>query len=118
MGHSFILIHFFYFFFRIPKDFFGAGLRCELHDKTNKMKISEKSPQEKWYIFWKQYDNIHNKKLNNLIYNLFIPVGEIFFFKTEHKCRLAYIFPENINLNNPEIPNNFVEIEKIMIKVN
>ncbi|SCO59026.1 conserved Plasmodium protein, unknown function [Plasmodium berghei] len=103
---------------KIPKDFFGAGLRCELHDKTNKMKISEKSPQEKWYIFWKQYDNIHNKKLNNLIYNLFIPVGEIFFFKTEHKCRLAYIFPENINLNNPEIPNNFVEIEKIMIKVN
>ncbi|CDU16916.1 conserved Plasmodium protein, unknown function, partial [Plasmodium yoelii] len=100
---------------KIPRDFFGAGLRCEPHDKTDKTKISENNSKEKWYIFWKQYDN---KKVNNNIYNLFIPVGEIFFFKTEHKCRLAYIFPENTNLNNPEIPNNFVEIEKIIIKVN
>ncbi|CAD2099730.1 conserved Plasmodium protein, unknown function [Plasmodium vinckei] len=102
----------------IPKDFFGAGLRCEVDDKTSQEKTNENNHKERWYLFWKQYDDIHNKKLNNSIYNLSVPVGEIFFFKTEHKCRLAYIFPKNVNLNNPDIPNNFVEVEKVIIKTN
>ncbi|VEV55419.1 conserved Plasmodium protein, unknown function [Plasmodium vinckei vinckei] len=102
----------------IPNDFFGAGLRCEVHDKTGEEKPTENNHKERWYLFWKQYDDIHNKKSNNSIYNLSVPVGEIFFFKTEHTCRLAYIFPKNVNLNNTDIPNNFVEIEKVIIKAN
>ncbi|SCN58883.1 conserved Plasmodium protein, unknown function [Plasmodium chabaudi adami] len=103
----------------IPEDFYGAGLRCEMDDKTSQEKKTENSHKEKWYLFWKQHDDdIHNKKLKNSIYNLSVPVGEIFFFKTEYKCRLAYIFPKNVNLNNPNMPNNFVEVEKVIIKAN
>ncbi|KYN95160.1 hypothetical protein PRSY57_1204300, partial [Plasmodium reichenowi] len=101
----------------IPDDFFGSGLRCERTYNNHNQNINEpqqNKEKEKWYLFWKEEEinNSHNKN----IYNISIPVGEIFFFKSEYNCRIAFLYPKSILHDQNDIPSNFVEIQKIIIK--
>ncbi|KNG76668.1 hypothetical protein PFMG_02902 [Plasmodium falciparum IGH-CR14] len=101
----------------IPDDFFGSGLRCERTYNNHNQNINEpqqNKEKEKWYLFWKEEEinNSHNKN----IYNISIPVGEIFFFKSEYNCRIAFLYPKSILYDQNDIPSNFVEIQKIIIK--
>ncbi|SOV16187.1 conserved Plasmodium protein, unknown function [Plasmodium gaboni] len=101
----------------IPDDFFGSGLRCEKTHNNHNENINETQQikeKEKWYLFWKEEEinNSHNKN----IYNISIPVGEIFFFKSEYNCRIAFLYPKSILYDQNDIPSNFVEIQKIIIK--
>ncbi|SOV79140.1 conserved Plasmodium protein, unknown function [Plasmodium sp. gorilla clade G3] len=101
----------------IPDDFFGSGLRCERTYNNHNENINEpqqNKEKEKWYLFWKEEEvnNSHNKN----IYNISVPVGEIFFFKSEYNCRIAFLYPKSILYDQNGIPSNFVEIQKIIIK--
>ncbi|CRH03680.1 conserved Plasmodium protein, unknown function [Plasmodium relictum] len=98
----------------IPENFFGGGLRCEKVDKHLNEKNDEKG-KEKWYLFWKGNDELNNM-LNDFTFNSFIPVGEVFFFKSEYHCRVAFIYPKNMNIDQINVPYNFVEIKRIIIK--
>ncbi|CRG95957.1 conserved Plasmodium protein, unknown function [Plasmodium gallinaceum] len=100
----------------IPDNFFGGGLRCEKVDKhLNEKKDEKEKEKEKWYLFWKEDDDINNA-LSDFTFNSFIPVGEVFFFKNEYNCRIAFIYPKNLNFDQVDIPHNFVEIKRIIIK--
>ncbi|SPJ11262.1 conserved Plasmodium protein, unknown function [Plasmodium sp. DRC-Itaito] len=101
----------------IPDDFFGSGLRCERTYNNHNENINEpqqNKEKEKWYLFWKE-EEINNSHSKN-IYNISIPVGEIFFFKSEYNCRIAFLYPKSILYDQNDVPSNFVEIQKIIIK--
>ncbi|VWU50377.1 conserved protein, unknown function [Hepatocystis sp. ex Piliocolobus tephrosceles] len=100
----------------IPDDFFGAGLMCENNKKKNINYDNWNSA--KWFLFWKENDVINKREEQGtkFLYNLNIPVGEVFYFKEEHACKVAFVYSKGTNKNEKYAPNNFVEIRKIIIK--
>lgn len=97
----------------IPDNFFGSGLRCERRIIKEKDKDNEREI-EKWYLFWKVSEDIN--MVNNSMTNPSFPVGEVFLFKHEYNCQVAFIYPKNLNLNENKMPDQFVEIKRIIIK--
>ncbi|EUD65178.1 hypothetical protein C922_04464 [Plasmodium inui San Antonio 1] len=111
----------------IPEDFFGGGLRCERTEKyapkqANKAGMEKqkekKKEKAKWYLFWKEDDNSKDNKSigSEEGADVSLPVGEIFFFKSQYSCRVAFIYPKKTNPDEKEMPANFIQINKIIIK--
>ncbi|KJP88266.1 hypothetical protein AK88_02047 [Plasmodium fragile] len=111
----------------VPEDFFAGGLRCERTEKyaphkaneAEKVKQKEKQKDKekaKWYLFWKEHDNSKDNKTTGSESDMSIPVGEIFFFKSEYTCRVAFLYPKKTNHNEKDMPQNFIQINKIIIK--
>ncbi|SBS86993.1 hypothetical protein, conserved in Apicomplexan species [Plasmodium ovale curtisi] len=101
----------------IPDHFYGAGLRCEGSD----VGIKGGMRTERWYLFWKESDeaNSHPGRRDDYVqptYSIPLPVGEIFYFRNMHKCRVAFLYPRNANLKQKDAPANFTEIRKIIMK--
>ncbi|SBT35644.1 conserved Plasmodium protein, unknown function [Plasmodium ovale wallikeri] len=106
-----------FFLNSIPDHFYGAGLRCEGSD----VGIKGGKGTERWYLFWKESDeeNSHPGRGDDYVqptYRTPHPVGEIFYFRNMHRCRVAFLYPRNVNLKQKDAPANFTEIIKIIMK--
>ncbi|GAW82783.1 hypothetical protein, conserved [Plasmodium gonderi] len=106
----------------IPEDFYGGGLICNRGENnllgSVDKKINEKEMENaKWYLFWKEDDYSNDNKRNDFDdSHSSYPIGEVFFFKNEHICRVAFLYPKKINFSEKNMPENFVQINKIIIK--
>ncbi|SBO28559.1 hypothetical protein, conserved in Apicomplexan species [Plasmodium knowlesi strain H] len=103
----------------VPEDFFGGGLRCERTKKNVQNQANEAETEKekaKWYLFWKEEENTKNNNSTGSEAHISLPVGEIFFFKSEYTCRVAFLYPKKTNHDEKEMPANFIQIKKIIIK--
>ncbi|ANQ06586.1 Uncharacterized protein PCOAH_00006790 [Plasmodium coatneyi] len=105
----------------VPEDFFGGGLRCERTKKyapkqANEAETDKQKEKAKWYLFWKEDDNSKDNSSTGSESDIPLPVGEIFFFKNEYTCRVAFLYPKKTNPDEKEMPANFIQINKIIIK--